>query len=63
MTKMATNPIYGKNLEKIFFSRTNGLMATGPVVTKFHKERPWAEGKQSRSHDKHGPMPVHGKNV
>ena len=27
MTKMAAMPIYGKKTKKIFFSRTNGLMA------------------------------------
>ena len=27
MTKMAAMPIYGKKTFKIFFSRTNGLMA------------------------------------
>ena len=27
MTKMAAMPIYGKKTLKIFFSRTNGLMA------------------------------------
>ena len=26
MTNMATTPIYGKNLKKIYFSRTNRLM-------------------------------------
>ena len=24
------------------------------IVTKFHIEPPWAEGKQSRSHNQHG---------
>ena len=27
MTKMAAVPIYGKKTSKLFFSRTNGLMA------------------------------------
>ena len=30
MTKMASTPIYGKNLSKIFFSRTSW-----PIVMKF----------------------------
>ena len=36
MTKMATMSIYGKNLSKIFFSRTGG-----PISTKLGMKHGW----------------------
>ena len=42
--------------------------ATGPIVTKFHVEPPWAEGMKIHSnHLGHmtsmTTMPIHGKNL
>ena len=42
--------------------------ATGPVVTNFYKERPWAEGRKICSNSpghmtKMATMPIHGKNL
>ena len=39
MTKMAATPIYGKNLSKIFYSRTRGPLPWGYIhVKKKHKK-------------------------
>ena len=42
--------------------------ATGPIVTNFYIERPWAEGRKVCSNSpghmtKMAAMPIHGKNL